>query len=541
MMGEQTIHVYDEFGQILEVKGICHFSMESTGKKYIFYHLNEEVQGNRIKMYVAEVGENQGEAAPIPDEVWASIRDYMSKLLKREKAEGITGLPMKDSTIHLGKVKKIGVPKESIAVFAATNVIGADTSDTPVVSEENKKEKEEVKLEKAPAVTTVLEPVKDEEIYKKVEELDAKVEAVKASIPDTTALEAVVNQTNEQLSTTLNASIVELKTTITSLQAELDTVKEELANHIAECNSGARVLTAQTETTPEVVEITSQTPPVEVNMGETIMPISEEVQAVSTEEISESNLEETTNNADAEAASEYAPLEPEESPEAVDKPAAENINQEPGGIVDPTRVQNNPSEIGATVIPPSEGNEGVIRESILVPPSEPERRRKEPEDTLYEPNLTNPQAPKITPVSIVDPAPLQESVPAEDQEPADTNTLYEPELVTKEPQYFENAARLSETEANENPLDPQDDSALYNTQLPPENPGVDTAPLVENPLINSINDSTNYVPYDEGATVQTTHFSDDAPVTMPDGNVDPSQIAPLPGTNGSALTPNQLP
>lgn len=541
MMGEQTIHVYDEFGQILEVKGICHFSMESTGKKYIFYHLNEEVQGNRIKMYVAEVGENQGEAAPIPDEVWSSIRDYMSKLLKREKGDGITGLPMKDSTIHLGKVKKIGVPKESIAVFAATNVIEKDKSDTPVMGEEDKKPKEEVKLEKAPAVTTVLEPVKDEEIYKKVEELSNTIETVKASIPDNAAIEALISKGDEQVLSGFNASIAEVKGLIANVQAELDVVKEELQNHIEECNASARVLAAQPETTPAVVEIASTTPPVEVNMGETIMPISEDVQSVSTEEVSESKLEETTNNADAEAATEYAPLEPEVSPDAMDKPAPENTPQEPGGIVDPTRVSNNPSEIGATVIPPSEGNEGVIRESILVPPSEPERRRKEPEDTLYEPSLTAPQAPTITPVSIVDPAPLQESVPAEDQEPADTNTLYEPELVTKEPQYFENAARLSETEANDNPLNPQDDAAIYNTQLPPENPGVDTAPLVENPLINSINDSSNYVPYDEGASVQTTHFSEDAPVTMPDGSVDPSQIAPLPGTNGSALTPNQLP
>jgi hypothetical protein len=94
MMGEQTIHVYDEFGQILEVNGICHFSMESTGKKYIFYHLNEEVQGNRIKMYVADCGDAQGEAAPIPDDVWQGLlRAYCGTYLQIQ-----TSFDLRDKT-----------------------------------------------------------------------------------------------------------------------------------------------------------------------------------------------------------------------------------------------------------------------------------------------------------------------------------------------------------------------------------------------------------------------------------------------------------
>ncbi len=556
MMGEQTIHVYDEFGQILEVKGICHFSMESTGKKYIFYHLNEEVQGNRIKMYVADCGTATGEAAPIPDDVWQSIRDYMSKLLKREPTPGITGIPMKDSSIYLGKVKKIGVPKESIAVFAATNVIGSDTNaDSPVMVDGsapaqeqkgesldpnlNKKEekpKEEVKLESAPAVTTILEPVKDEEIYKKVEALENDINALKPMTIVTTALQTEIatlkediGKGREELEVSLSVSVNELRTAIDDLKIELNTIKEEIQK-LAEGNPSdqpaEKVLVNNEQPVQELVpEQVQPEPPVQeqqvpeqppVNMGGTYMPISEEVQAI-----------------------DLPPAEPEEAQE-------QNVNyeqqnnmamQEPGGIVDPTRVPST-TEIGATVIPPGEASDGPIRESILVPPVDStQTKRFEPEDTLVEPNLKNDDGPKITPVSIVDPPVIQqaEQPPVVEEE---SSILVEPDLVTPEPQYFANAAILGQTEGNE---PSPDDASIYNTVLPPENPitdaTVDTTPLVENPL-TSINDSSNYVPYDEGAEVQSNHFNE-APVTMPDGAIRSNQMPPVAGN--TTLTPNQLP
>ena len=576
MMGEQTIHVYDEFGQILEVNGICHFSMESTGKKYIFYHLNEEVQGNRIKMYVADCGDAQGEAAPIPDDVWQSIREYMSKLLKREQTPGIKGLPMKDSSIYLGKVKKIGVPKESIAVFAATNVIGSDTSDTPVVPGTspaiddnngesldpnlNKKpeqpKKEEVKLEKAPAVATILEPVRDEEIYKKVDELEKDVKATKA-LEDTlkktndelVALKEEITKNKDDQEIALSVSINNLQTAIDDIKIELNTIKEELHKHLEEApadNPNQKVLVDnnameaynqaqnQTYTAEPQQQAYNQVPNEQPNIGGTYMPISEEVQAITglepqgePEQISEQTMESGPDY--------VSPLEPDQAPQTMVKPPVESIGmQEPGGIVDPTV-----SPIGATVIPPGEASDGPIRESILVPPVDSnQQRRYEPEDTLVEPSLKNDDGPKITPVSIVDPPVIQqaEQPPVVEEE---SSILVEPALVTPEPQYFANAAILGQTEGGDNV---QDDPNIYNTALPPENPTsddyqVDTTPLVENPL-TSINDSSNYVPYDENADIQDNHFNE-APVTMPDGAIGTNQMPQV--TGNTILTPNQLP
>ncbi len=520
MMGEQTLHVYDEFGQILEVKGICHFSMESTGKKYVFYHLNEEVQGNRIKMYVAEVGDTQGVAQPIPDDVWLTIRDYMSKLLKREPAEGVTGLPMKDSSIYCGKVKKIGVPKESIAVFAATNVIeAAENKDEPVVpaatpaTEEPKTEesldpalnkpaepeppKDEVQLESTPAVATVLEPVKDEELYKKVDELAATVEEMKTTVsnipttPDMTGVEELINKNKEEMITVMET----FKQTILDMKVELDTVRDELHKHLEEHptdDSAVKVLVNNENEQPNE------------NIGMTVKP-TEEVQSVAEQELN---------------------LEPEAAPATMEKPPVEEI------------VENNGVETPeASPKVQAEGTEEGIQETILVPPTnEAPKAPKEPEDTLVEKSLTAPKGPTITPISIVDAPPIEESSDVEVPElESEQTTLYEPELVTKEPSYFENAQNLSDAEKNENPLDPKDDPDV-NKVLPPENPGT---PLQETPYATSIHDSSTYVPFDDGADVQKNHFNE-APVTMPTGSVNPKQMAPL-GGGATALTPNQLP
>ena len=62
------------------------------------------------------------------------------------------------------------------------------------------------------------------------------------------------------------------------------------------------------------------------------------------------------------------------------------------------------------------------------------------------------------------------------------------------------------------------------------------SPLVENPL-NSINDSSNYVPFAEGAGVEY-HNINESPVVMPDGMVTPNRMY---SENGEAiLSPSQM-
>ena len=43
-------------GEIIEADIISYFELQNTGKRYVFYTLNEIVENDLVKMYVSEVG-----------------------------------------------------------------------------------------------------------------------------------------------------------------------------------------------------------------------------------------------------------------------------------------------------------------------------------------------------------------------------------------------------------------------------------------------------------------------------------------------------
>ena len=73
-----------ENGVSQNVELISYFEIISTGKKYLFYTLNEKVENNLVKMYAAPA-ENNGKTFTLgqemSDEEWTSLKSIMKTIL----------------------------------------------------------------------------------------------------------------------------------------------------------------------------------------------------------------------------------------------------------------------------------------------------------------------------------------------------------------------------------------------------------------------------------------------------------------------------
>ena len=69
-------------GEIIKAELISYFELASTGKKYVFYTLNETVDNGLIKMYVAEVSNGTNALTnQMSDEEWMTIKSIMKSML----------------------------------------------------------------------------------------------------------------------------------------------------------------------------------------------------------------------------------------------------------------------------------------------------------------------------------------------------------------------------------------------------------------------------------------------------------------------------
>ena len=75
------VKVQDPSGVSLEVELISFFEVISTGKKYIFYTLNERVENDLVKMYVGEITEGTTLGDKMSEEDWTSLKQIMKAIL----------------------------------------------------------------------------------------------------------------------------------------------------------------------------------------------------------------------------------------------------------------------------------------------------------------------------------------------------------------------------------------------------------------------------------------------------------------------------
>ena len=179
MMGIEEIKVTDSAKQIKNVKGICYFKLEDTNKNYLFYHLDEYVENDRMKMYVAEAGSTFGTQPPIDDATWTKLKtEVMHGLLNSNNSlTGIDFLPMKGEDIFLGDARKISVPTASITTFASNNIVtnASNELDVPVIGDTT----DYTTVEETKSTENIPEKIEDQsnkDVEGKIKSIEEKIE-----------------------------------------------------------------------------------------------------------------------------------------------------------------------------------------------------------------------------------------------------------------------------------------------------------------------------------------------------------------------------
>jgi len=69
-------------GEVFKADLVSYFELVNTGKRYVFYTLNETVENGLVKMYVSEVSSDANTLAQsMGDEDWANIKSIMKSML----------------------------------------------------------------------------------------------------------------------------------------------------------------------------------------------------------------------------------------------------------------------------------------------------------------------------------------------------------------------------------------------------------------------------------------------------------------------------
>lgn len=76
-------------GEVLKAELISFFEYVPTGKKYVFYTLNEIIENDLVKMYVSEVGVEGALSEQMTDEEWNNIKSIMKSILTDSMNENV--------------------------------------------------------------------------------------------------------------------------------------------------------------------------------------------------------------------------------------------------------------------------------------------------------------------------------------------------------------------------------------------------------------------------------------------------------------------
>lgn len=68
-------------GEIIKGELISYFEYIPSGKRYVFFTMNERVDNDLIKMYVSEVNSGQALSDQMSDEEWTNIKGVMKSIL----------------------------------------------------------------------------------------------------------------------------------------------------------------------------------------------------------------------------------------------------------------------------------------------------------------------------------------------------------------------------------------------------------------------------------------------------------------------------
>ena len=104
------IYIVDRNGNQIIVDGVAYIELKGDGfaNEYLFYSLNEIINGDLNKIYVAKVNNDN---LTIDDAEWENIKKTMRGITHQEQVEGLTYLNMFDEKGE-GKVFKTEIPRK---------------------------------------------------------------------------------------------------------------------------------------------------------------------------------------------------------------------------------------------------------------------------------------------------------------------------------------------------------------------------------------------------------------------------------------------
>lgn len=132
-----NIQILNKNGDMMSVEAIAHIQIAGENKKYLIYTLNEKVDNDLTKIYIAETGETDGGANPINENDWASLREKLVKISHKEELVDVSYLQFGDATFNVGEAKKLAVTsvaKQAFKDAQATHTISTNQTETPVIS-----------------------------------------------------------------------------------------------------------------------------------------------------------------------------------------------------------------------------------------------------------------------------------------------------------------------------------------------------------------------------------------------------------------------
>ncbi len=132
-----NIQILNKNGDMMSVEAIAHIQIAGENKKYLIYTLNEKVDNDLTKIYIAETGEIDGGANPINENDWASLREKLVKISHKEELADVSYLQFGDATFNVGEAKKLAVTsvaKQAFKDAQATHTLSTNQTETPVIS-----------------------------------------------------------------------------------------------------------------------------------------------------------------------------------------------------------------------------------------------------------------------------------------------------------------------------------------------------------------------------------------------------------------------
>ncbi len=131
-----NIQIMNKNGEGIITEGLSYLMIPSTNKKYLFYTLNEKVDNDLTKIYIAETSDQVGGANPISDTEWDDLRKKMVKISHKEEVEDVTFLKS-INTYNVGDPKKLAitsVAKQAFKDMWANHTIPDNQTNTAVAN-----------------------------------------------------------------------------------------------------------------------------------------------------------------------------------------------------------------------------------------------------------------------------------------------------------------------------------------------------------------------------------------------------------------------